>query len=131
VISQGFDASLVQENVRKYQSESERLNSQLAATIFALRQTESRVDSIRNIPLFGEKILGEIKPLYPQIQSCSYSETYLFTTVNDSTRRSVMTPVVIFTVPRNGLRVSDRNKIEEWLKSRLDNPNAKTVFEES
>ena len=131
VIHQGFDASLVQENVRKFQSESERLSSQLAATLFALRQTEARVDSIRNIPLFGEKILSEIKPLYPQIQSCSYSETYLFTTENDSTRRSKMTPVVIFTVPRNGLHVSDRNKIEEWLKSRLNNPNAKTVFEES
>jgi hypothetical protein len=102
----------------------------LAATVFTLRQTEGRVDSIRNIPFFGEKILGEIKPLYPQIQSCSYSETYLFTTVNDSTRRSEMMPVVIFIVPRNGLRISDRSKIEEWLKSRLNNPHAKTVIEE-
>jgi hypothetical protein len=130
VIRQGFEANLVQENVRKYQSESERLSAQLASTIFALHQTETRVDSIRSIPLFGEKILGEIKPLYPQIRSCSYSETYLFTMVNDSTRRSEMIPVVIFTVPRNGLRLSDRNKIEEWLKSRLNNPSAKMVIEE-
>ncbi len=129
-IHQGFDANLMQENVRKYQSESERLNNKLAATVFTLRQTEGRVDSIRNIPFFGEKILGEIKPLYPQIQSCSYSETYLFTTVNDSIRRSEMMPVVIFIVPRNGLRISDRSKIEEWLKSRLNNPRAKTVIEE-
>ncbi|HBG59064.1 MAG TPA: DUF389 domain-containing protein [Porphyromonadaceae bacterium] len=130
VIRQGFDANLMRENVRKYQSESERLSGQLAATTFALRQTEGRIDSIRNIPLFGEKILGEIKPLYPQIRSCSYSETYLFTAVNDTTRRSKMMPVVIFTVPRNGLRISDRNKIEEWLKSRLNNPHAKMVIEE-
>jgi len=130
VIRQGFEANLVQENVRKFQSESERLSAQLASTIFALHQTETRVDSIRSIPLFGEKILGEIKPLYPQIRSCSYSETYLFTMVNDSTRRSEMIPVVIFTVPRNGLRLSDRNKIEEWLKSRLNNPSAKMVIEE-
>ena len=129
-IHQGFDANLMQENVRKYQSVSERLNNKLAATVFTLRQTEGRVDSIRNIPFFGEKILGEIKPLYPQIQSCSYSETYLFTTVNDSIRRSEMMPVVIFIVPRNGLRISDRSKIEEWLKSRLNNPRAKTVIEE-
>lgn len=129
-IRQGFDANLMQENVRKYQSESERLNNQLAATVFTLRQTEGRVDSIRNIPFFGEKILGEIKPLYPQIQSCSYSETYLFTTINDSIRRSEMMPVVIFIVPRNGLRISDRSKIEEWLKSRLHNSRAKMVIEE-
>ena len=130
VIRQGFDANLIRENVRKYQTESERLNSQLAATTFALRQTEGRVDSIRNIPLFGEKILGEIKPLYPQVQACSYSETYLFTMVNDTTRQSEMVPMVVFTSPRNGLRTSDRNKIEEWLKSRLNNPYAKMVIEE-
>ncbi|HBT84926.1 MAG TPA: DUF389 domain-containing protein, partial [Porphyromonadaceae bacterium] len=74
---------------------------------------------------------GEIKPLYPQIRSCSYSETYLFTLTNDTTRRSEMIPVVIFTVPRNSLRTPDRSKIEEWLKNRLGNPRAKMVIDES
>lgn len=131
VIRQGFDVNLIQENVRKYQTESERLSSQLAVTTFALKQAVGRGDSIRNIPLFGEKILGEIKPLYPQIRSCSYSETYLFTLTNDTTRRSEMIPVVIFAVPRNTLRTPDRNKIEEWLKNRLGNPRAKMVIDES
>ena len=131
VIRQGFDVNLIQENVKKYQTESERLSSQLAATTFALKQAVGRGDSIRNIPLFGEKILGEIKPLYPQIRSCSYSETYLFTLTNDTTRRSEMIPVVIFTVPRNSLRTPDRSKIEEWLKNRLGNPRAKMVIDES
>ena len=131
VIRQGFDVNLIQENVKKYQTESERLSNQLAATTFALKQAVGRGDSIRNIPLFGEKILGEIKPLYPQIRSCSYSETYLFTLTNDTTRRSEMIPVVIFTVPRNSLRTPDRSKIEEWLKNRLGNPRAKMVIDES
>ncbi|HBT84927.1 MAG TPA: hypothetical protein DEB12_03370, partial [Porphyromonadaceae bacterium] len=38
VIRQGFDVNLIQENVKKYQTESERLSSQLAATTFALKQ---------------------------------------------------------------------------------------------
>ena len=130
VIRQGYDASMVQENVRKYQSESERLAGQLAATTFTLRQTEGRVDSIRNIPLFGEKILSEIKPLFPQITGCSYAETYLFSSVNDSTQRTGMVPMVVFTLPRNGLRQADRSRIEEWLKNRLGNEQVKTVFEE-
>ncbi|MDD3779761.1 MAG: DUF389 domain-containing protein [Proteiniphilum sp.] len=130
-IRQGYDATKVQENVRKYQSESERLSAQLAATTFNLRKMEGRVDSIRNIPLFGERILSEIKPLYPQIVGCSYAETYLFSAVNDSTLRSGKVPVVVFTVQRNGLRLIDRNKIEEWLKSRLKNPRVKMVIEES
>ena len=77
-VHQGYDASVVQENVRKYQSESERLSTQLAATNFNLKRSEMRVDSIRNISLFGEKILSEIKALYPQIQGCSYAETFFF-----------------------------------------------------
>jgi hypothetical protein len=51
--------------------------------------------------------------------------------VNDSTLRSGKVPVVVFTVQRNGLRLIDRNKIEEWLKSRLKNPRVKMVIEES
>ncbi|MDD2328369.1 MAG: DUF389 domain-containing protein [bacterium] len=130
IIRQGYDANKVQENVRKYQSESERLSVQLAATNFSLLQSEARVDSIRNISLFGERILGEIKPLFPQIEGCSYAETYLFSTVNDSTQRSGMVPLVLFTLPRNGLRNSDKERIEEWLRNRLGNKQVKTVFEE-
>ena len=130
IIRQGYDASKVQENVRKYQSESERLSVQLAATNFSLLQSEARVDSIRNISLFGERILGEIKPLFPQIEGCCYAETYLFSTVNDSTQRSGMVPLVLFTLPRNGLRNSDKERIEEWLRNRLGNKQVKTVFEE-
>lgn len=130
VIRQGYDASMVQENVRKYQSESERLASQLAAATFSLRRSEGRVDSIRSIPLFGEKILSEIKPLFPQIAGCSYAETYLFSAVNDTTRRSARVPLVVFTVPRNGLKPADRERIGEWLENRLNNRQVKTVFEE-
>ncbi len=130
LISQGYEAIKVQENVRKYQSESERLSVQLAATNYSLRQSDAKVDSIRNIPLFGERILSEIKPLFPQLIGCSYSETYLFTTVNDTTQRSGMVSLVVFTLHRNGLRQVDRTRIEEWLKNRLGNEQVKTVFEE-
>lgn len=129
-IRQGYDASMVQENMRKYQSETERLAAQLAATTFNLRKSEERVDSIRNIPLYGEKILSEIKPLFPQMIGCSYAETYLFSAVNDSIQHSGMVPMVVFSVPRNGLRVADRERIEEWLKNRLENEQVKTIFEE-
>lgn len=41
-----------------------------------------------------------------------------------------MVPMVVFTLPRNGLRPADRSRIEEWLKNRLGNEQVKTVFEE-
>jgi len=129
-ISQGFEASFVQENTRKYQSETEVLNNRLNAVTFALKQSENRIDSIRNIPALGEKLLLEIQPLYPQISGCSYTETFSYFTQKDSIRRSDRTPLVVFTVPRNALRTADKNKIEEWLKSRLQRPQVLAYFDE-
>ncbi|MEA4995510.1 MAG: TIGR00341 family protein [Petrimonas sp.] len=129
-ISQGFEASFVQENTRRYQSETEILNNRLNATTFALRQAENRIDSIRNIPALGEKLLSEIQPLYPQINGCSYTETFSYFMRKDSILRSNRTPLVIFTVPRNALRTADKNKIGEWLKSRLEKPEVLTYYDE-
>lgn len=42
-----------------------------------------------------------------------------------------MVPLVIFTLPRNGLRLTDRNKIDVWLRNRLNNPRVKMVIEET
>jgi hypothetical protein len=129
-ISQGFEASFVQENTRRYQSETEILNNRLNATTFALRQAENRIDSIRNIPALGEKLLSEIQPLYPQINGCSYTETFSYFMRKDSILRSNRTPLVIFTVSRNTLRTADKNKIGEWLKSRLEKPEVLTYYDE-
>lgn len=129
-ISQGFEASFVQENTRRYQSETEVLNNRLNATTFALKQAENRIDSIRNIPALGERLLSEIQPLYPQISGCSYTETFSYFMRKDSILRSNRTPLVIFTVSRNTLRTTDKNKIGEWLKSRLEKPEVLTYYDE-
>lgn len=128
-ISEGFNASAIHENTRKFQSESEVLGNKLNATTFALRQTENKVDSLINIPLFGKKILMEIKTLYPQITACSYAETYVFTANKDTTMRSEKAPVVIFSTSRNSLRTTDKEKINDWLKKRLDNKSVTAIFE--
>ena len=53
-----------------------------------------------------------------------------FSSVNDSVHRSSMVPMVVFSVPRNRLRNAERARVEEWLKNRLGNDQAKVVFEE-
>ena len=130
-IRQGFEVSFVQENTRRYQSETEILNNRLNATTFALKQSENRIDSIRNIHALGEELLAEIKALYPQIKGCSYTETYSYFTQKDSVVRSNRAPLVIFSLPRNSLRTADKNKIEEWLKSRLRKQEVFTYFDET
>lgn len=129
-IRQGFEVSLIQEETRKYQTETEVLNNKITALAFALRQRENQIDSILNIPMTGERILKEIKPLYPQIQGCAYAETHSFTFEKDSLMQSPKVPLVVFKAPRNSLRISDKRKIEEWLRSRLNNENVKVLFEE-
>jgi uncharacterized hydrophobic protein (TIGR00271 family) len=129
-IRQGFEASLIQEKTQKYQTETEILNSKITALTFALRQRENQIDSILNIPMTGERILKEIKPLYPQIQGCAYAETYSFLFDKDSLTQSPKVPLVVFKAPRNSLRISDKRKIEEWLRNRLDNEDVNVLFEE-
>ena len=129
-IKQGFDATFVQENTRRYQSEAEILNNKLNATVFALHQSENRVDSIRNIPALGEKLLSEIRTLYPQILACSYTETFSYSTRKDSVIRGEMMPLVVFSTTRNSLRQPDKTKIEEWLNSRLGKKKVTAFFDE-
>lgn len=130
-IKQGFEASFVQENTRKFQSEAEILNDRLKATAFALQQSERRADSIKNISVLGETLLAEIRTLYPQIKGCSYTESFSYFTRNDSVIRGEQAPLILFTVSPNSLRPADKNKIHEWLKSRLYKRNATAFFNES
>lgn len=131
IVRQGFGANMLRENSRKYQSETEILNNKLAATNFSLRQSENKIDSIVNIPMLGQRILNELKPLYPQILECSYSETFIFTSHKDTTLQSAKVPLVTLTANRNSLRQSDKTKIEAWLKNRLNVKELKTVFEDA
>lgn len=128
-ISQGFNASDIQENTRRYQSETEILGNKLNATTFALKQTENKIDSIVSIPLFGEQILKEIKSIYPQITICSYAESYQFISNKDTTMRTGKVPYVILTTSRGMLGNNDKIKINDWLTKRLDNKEVIAIFE--
>ncbi len=128
-IKEGFGASIVEENTRKFQTEAEQLNNKLSAAAFALQQVELKNDSILNIPTRGENILKEIKSIYPQIIKCTYSESYTYTAENDTTIRSAKIPVVVLSTSRANLRNTDKKKITDWIKNRLNNEEAVTIFE--
>ncbi len=130
-IHQGFEASLIEGKTRIYQTETEILNNKIKALSFTLMQREHQIDSILNIPMTGEKILKEIRPLYPQIQGCAYAETHSFVFDKDSLRQSSRVPLVVFKAPRNSLRISDKRKIEAWLQNRLNREDVNVLFEET
>ena len=129
-IKEGFGANIVKENTRKYQSETDILNNKLSALNFTLKQSENKTDSLQNIPLKGENILKEIKSLYPQIEQCAFSETYIFEVRGDSTLRSNKIPLAVIFSRRNSLGNSDKTKIQHWLQQRLNREEVKIIYED-
>lgn len=121
-ISKGTNDDFINEQTQQMLTESEKLKSKLNATVFSLQKTEIRLDSIRKIPTEGKKLLEEIKPLYPQIQSCSYSKTYVFP---DSSKQISL---VVFETKNGALKKKDKNKIENWIKTRLKDKSTKVIF---
>ncbi|MFV0471325.1 MAG: TIGR00341 family protein [Paludibacteraceae bacterium] len=124
-VMKSADASVLQESTRKHLSETEVLNRQLNTVKFELTETTRRLDSIKNIPSIGKELLLEIQQLYPQILTCSYAETSVYSDSNAYTQ----TPMVIFTSGRNLIPTKEREKIVKWLETRLNKGEIITYFE--
>ena len=124
VINSAANLSILDQSKQIFESEKDMLSKKLNATEYMLQSTEKKLDSLQQIPAKGDVILKEIKPLYPQISSCSYSETFIY---SDSVK-SAKVPLVIMFAKKASLKNSDKQKIEDWLKSRLQNSNVKTLF---
>lgn len=109
-------------------SETEILRNRIYALQNTLQHAEAREDSLRNAPLFGRQIFDEINPLYPDILSCTYSETMLFT--NGSSDIHPVSQVVFHIVPAS-LDLATREKIKEWVRARCGRSNTEIIFTES
>jgi uncharacterized hydrophobic protein (TIGR00271 family) len=112
------------EALRDKNNETEELRMELNRLNFVIQQKESEIDSLSSQNLIGEIILKEIKTIYPQIVSCSYAKTANFT---DSSPVSEETDIVVFTVKTDKLSAIDKQKINEWLKTKI-NSNKIEVF---
>lgn len=126
VINSGTNTSILDQSNLRFETEKDVLTKQLNATEFMLQSYEKKLDSLQQLSTRGNVILKEIKPLYAQVMSCSYAESYIY---SDSIQ-SEMTPIVIFFVKKASLKQGDKQRIEEWLKMRLQNNMAKALFEE-
>ncbi len=127
VINSGANLSILDQSTQRYESEKDILAKQLNATEFMLQSSERKLDSLQLLPTKGSMILKEIRPLYSQVLSCSYTESYIY---SDSVQSAKM-PIVIFFTKKAALKKVDKQKIEDWLKMRLQNDNVKTLFEEA
>ncbi|NTU52452.1 MAG: DUF389 domain-containing protein [Chlorobiaceae bacterium] len=117
---EAFQDKLTQmEKTDRQKLEIARLNAALQAN---LRQQ----DSLYQVSYTGLKLLNELKPLFPQITSSLYAEPYLF---SDSTGAKPLQRTYVLLSSSKPVNIADRNKIERWLKARLQNDSLRVVFE--
>ncbi|MEO4005160.1 DUF389 domain-containing protein [Flavobacterium sp. CAU 1735] len=105
-------------------SKVESLQSELNRMHLLLKEGERKQDSINARVQIGKQLLAEIKPLYPGITACSFSETEIY---RDTLPEK--TAIVTFSAIANALKPNDKNKITEWIRSRVNNEKSRVYFE--
>lgn len=106
------DYSLIEQG----QTEVSRMEAEVSRLKSTLAFQESKVDSLRNVPKLGGQLLKEINSIYPQVKSCTYSESYRYT---NASANPVHVSIVNLELS-DSLDLSSQARIRKWLTSRLD-----------
>jgi hypothetical protein len=120
IIEEGF--SLPESGLVK---EEELFKNEIGRLSLMLQSKEKALDSINSISYTGQKLLTEIKSLYPQIKSCNYSESIGFNVQSTDAKKTL---IVVFGTDKV-LSAGDRKKINLWVKARLGVEEIKVLFE--
>jgi len=84
------------------------------------------IDSLNSRHSIGSQILNEIRTIHPQIVNCSFADTYIY---KDTIPIPEKAQIVILTTHGKGVTKEEKEKINEWLKIRLNSGNIKTYFD--
>ncbi|MBP8239426.1 MAG: DUF389 domain-containing protein [Saprospiraceae bacterium] len=120
-----FRQGLVIEEISSGKAEVETLKSELSRLNRVIREKDEYIDSTFQVRFTGRQILAEIKPLYPQVVTCAFADTYIF----DGSDKSLDVSMVIFGVAGDPIKEQEQVKIEAWLRSRLQNDRVRVYFE--
>lgn len=102
-----------------------QLKEQIISLNKAINQKESEIDSIINQYKLGQVILKEIRTIYPQINGCTYSDSFVY---RDTLSVPLRTSVVILSA-KSGVTKSDKTRINNWLRQRLNSSSVKVLYE--
>ncbi len=104
-----------------------RLREELIMLNQALKEKELVIDSLRRKEMIGEALLKEAEALFPQVDGCTYFDSWLYETGKPG--EPVKTSLVLFTLKENGLPEAEKEKVRAWIKARLGDPGARIIFE--
>lgn len=91
------------------QAELQRLNGELDLS-------KQYSDSLLAIPNIGDQLLGELRILYPEIQSLSYATGKQFI---DSNNREIPQTVIVLSTEKR-IRDKEQEKIKNWIQNRIN-----------
>ena len=121
IIDQGF--SLTDLGIDN--NETDNLKSEINRLNLLLNEKAKNIDSLTSRTYIGRQLLIELKTIYPQITSCSYSESLTF---KDATSDTTKVAVIVLGT-KSAIKQPDKEKIHQWIKLRLNMEAIKTYFE--
>lgn len=117
IVEQGFSVDKMMDKNNEFENlriEINRLSTQL-------KEKDEQLKIAANIPVKGKQLLSELTSLFPEIHSCTYSESTLY---QKEQKETIPVALISITARRNSLTYAEKTKIEKWLKER--NPSIRT-----
>lgn len=107
-------------------TETESLKAEINRLNLLLQGNKFQMDSINSSKLIGRQILEEIKNIFPQIVTCSYAESFVF---SDTIPQMESVGIVVLTTKSRNINNSDKKKIQNWLETRLKKSKINVYFQ--
>ncbi len=121
IIRQGLNL----EKRDKKEIETLRLKEEIGRLNLSLTAAEQRFDSLSGQSMLGKTLLAEIRSMFPQITGCSYACALEY---SSERVQADTVPVVVLVTGNRKLNAPDRDRIERWLKARLQAKKVRIVF---
>lgn len=119
------ETALQMDELLKNREESEKMNTEVQRLQSMVQRYKAQYDAISKVPDVGNSLLREARTIFPELISCSYAETKIYTA---SVTEGKDVSVIVFGYTGN-LNKDEQTKIHAWLVERLGRTNIKTVFE--
>lgn len=108
-------------------NESENLKIEINRLAMLVRDKEEEIRNLQSKPLIGKQLLAELNTLYPEIHSCTYSESVFHIENSDSIENVAI--IIIKSEPKS-LAAEEKERIRKWLKERNSKINVEVYFRE-
>lgn len=112
--------------ISQKKEEVDYLKNEMTRLGYLFISKDKQIDSLQKRKYIGKEILKEIKTLYPQITSVSFSDSYLF---SDSLVKPEKIDIVVIRLKENKLEKVEEEKIYNWLKISMKSSKMSVYYE--